>query len=844
MRTYRIAFAQQVNAKHYPELAPLPWDQFVAWLRLDNPADHKECGGYVLGELQGQLRRKDTILSRSAVALDADHALPSFVLDSTLELGVALAFHTTWSHTLENPRYRMLAPLSRDVSPDEYWLITEALMETLGRDQFDPSSSEPSRMMFRPSTQGGDYQPAVIDGEPLDVDEWLALAKELGLADKPADPGLMTYDGPTYDELDERERAMADAHVHRQIEHWRDKLATAEDWPEGQTDDDRRGWEALSRDGAWAFAKIAAAPWTVLDEDSARDAYSGVLPDAIATDENCRGKWYDGIVAKATTEPIEQPPWVVTDFDPVADDPSTAPVDVTNESDALKWLAAEVGRGRLSGVFRRGLELVHTPRIGEHGYVEPKDERDEAGPAQVRRIDALELARRVDHGYTVTRQRQKHTVPSMFPQSVAARAASATDLLGNVRNLRGVTHTPIVLRDGSILDVAGYDAASGMLYLPDASLTVPKVSDQPTRAEVKEAGELLLSMVEGFPFLAVHDRANYLGALLTPLLRPLVPPPYKLVAIGAPQQGSGKSLLASILREVHGGVFKSEFPTNDDELRKFITSTLDATTAPVVQFDNVAGVLKSSVLDGLLTSSEWSDRLLGQNQMLSLANDRLWIATGNNVHIGGDLERRTLWVTINANMEHPETRTGFKIPDLEGWVREHRGKLLWALLTMIRAWVVAGAQEPERPTSDGFGRWVAVLRGILDHAELGEAVGVVGHEDTAQGKADPEDEEWAVFLAAAHRVFGSEPWTTSDLLDRTTEREFVNTTLDRELVYEELPGDIAEKLARSKVGGTKSLGKWLGFRDKRWAGGLSVQHVGDRRGSKLWLVVDASELLL
>ena len=95
---------------------------------------------------------------------------------------------------------------------------------------------------------------------------------------------------------------------------------------------------------------------------------------------------------------------------------------------------------------------------------------------------------------------------------------------------------------------------------PTPSLSVPPVSDRPTSLEVQRAGRMLLDVVADFPFVTVHDRANYLGALLTPLLRPLVPPPYKLVAIGAPQRGSGKSLLASILRELHGGVFKSEFP--------------------------------------------------------------------------------------------------------------------------------------------------------------------------------------------------------------------------------------------------------------------------------------------
>ncbi|MCW2767970.1 MAG: hypothetical protein JWO11_3929 [Nocardioides sp.] len=845
MSKYSLATAPKKDSRTWEQHDPMTWDEVVAWLDLANPADHKECGGYVLGELDGGRRRKDTVVSRSAVALDADTALPSFALDSAVTLGCSLAMYTTYSHRPESPRFRLLAPLSRDVTPDEYRLIAAALMEEMGRDQFDEGSTEPERLMFRPSTQGH-YRFREFPGEPLDADEWLRRAKEMSLDQSPDAPAFAPYEGPEYAELTDTQQTAASTYLQRQIDLWKGRLAEAADWPEGERDSDGRGWEGLAKDSAWALARLAATPWVGWDEDQARDCYAEILPDEFAANEKC-GKWLDGIVAKAAARgAFDPPPWE-SDFGPATNNEKPS-VDVTNDSYALDWLEAEVGRGRLSGVFRRAQELVHTPRIGEHGYVAPKDDRDSNGPAQVRRIEALELARRIDHSYSVFKQRAAGPLPSVFPQSVAGRAASAPDLLSNARDLLGVTHTPVVRRDGSILDVPGYDDESGMLYLPDPSLVVANVSGEPSPSEVAQAGKLLLDVVADFPFVTPHDRANYLGALLTPLLRPVVPPPYKLIAIGAPQRGSGKTLLAWIMREVHGGVFKSEMPTNDDELRKFVTSTLDATTGPVVQFDNVTGVLKSSVLDGLLTSAEWSDRLLGKNEVANLTNDRLWVVTGNNVHIGGDLERRTLWVTINANMERPEERTAFTIPDLESWVRTHRGDLLWALLTVIRAWVVAGRPTPPQATTDSFGLWVAVLRGILAHASLGDTVGEVGHADSAQSKADPEDEEWAAFLAAVRRVFGPEVWTTRELLDRTSDVEEPLRTgrgeaFKREwLLSDELPGDLVEKYHRSPATVTKSLGRWLGHRDQRWAGGLSVQKVGDRRDSKLWRVVDTSEL--
>lgn len=850
MRLYNCATAPKKDSRRWMQHPPMTWPELVADLALANPAGEKDCGGYVLGELDGSRRTKDSVLSRSAVALDADRASQSFVLDAATELTCAFACYTTWSHRPESPRYRLLVPLSRDVTPHEYRLIVEALMVDLGRDQFDQGSTQPERLMFRPSTQGSDYQHYSIAGDPLDADSWLARAKELGLHETPANADSLPYGGPSWDELTTTQQDASVAYLQRHIDSLRAKLADAVEWPEGHTDDEGRGWELLARDAAWRLARLAATPWIMWDETDARDCYIEILPYEIAQNETCGDKWTDGLVAKAALEPVDLPPWE-TGFDPVprTDEATAAPeyvVDVSNEAQALDWLESEVGRGRLAGVFRRGHELVHTPRIGQHGYIEPKTEGDSNGPAQVRRIEALELARRIDHGYAVMRRKGKVLTAHMFPQAVASRAASAPDLLTNARDLLGVTHTPLVRGDGSILDVAGYDDASGLLYLPDPALVVPRVADSPTRKDVRRASRLLLDMVADFPFVTHHDRANYLGALLTPLLRPVVPPPYKLLAIGAPQRGSGKTLLAWILREVHGGVFKSEMPTNDDELRKFITSTLDATTGPVVQFDNVTGVLKSSVLDGLLTSVEWSDRLLGKNDMISLANDRLWVATGNNVHIGGDLERRTLWVTINANMERPEERTTFTIPDLEAWVRQNRGELLWSLLTLIRAWVAAGRPTPPQPTSDSFGAWVAVLRGILANADLGDAVGEVGHADSAQGRTDPEDEEWAVFLRAAFRVFGHEVWTAKELLEQTEDADFHDPAdSGRLLASDELPGDLLQKFQfahSTKATVAKSLGKWLSNRNGRWAGGLKVESVGDRRGSTLWQL-DTADLI-
>lgn len=548
------------------------------------------------------------------------------------------------------------------------------------------------------------------------------------------------------------------------------------DWVEGAH------WDKKVFDGARDLIKIGNSGWTGYDLDVLHGMFHDAAPDdgEWTADDN-EAKWQSAIDNVAGAG-VPLSPFEALDDELVADaDAGVEPralrrgMDVSDLTRALRGIRKEIGRNALSGLFARDGAIVYTPRINEAGYVPiTKDERNSDGPAQVRRVSGWqEFAGRVDHYYRVfkkVKQPEKDgggiiEVPTLFPKPVAERVITAIDLLPNLRVLRSVTHTPSLLRDGAVLDAPGYHAGSGLMYLPIPGLVIPVVPTEPTPGEVKSAGELIMELVIDFPFVTTHDKANFLGALFTPLIRAMVPPPYQAVVITAPQRGSGKSLLAWIMREIHGGVFRSEFPRTEEEVRKVITSILFATTGPVVQIDNVTGVVKSGTLDGLLTTAKDGDRMLGKNtEQLALDNDRLWTFTGNNVRIGGDMQRRSVWVSIDANMEKPETRTEFVHTDLEGWVVSHRGDLLCALLTVVRGWVVAGQPVESATRTDQYGRWFQVLRGVLDWADLGETVGTFGHEDSMPEEADPEEEEWSSFLAAAHREFGDKVWTTRELL--------------------------------------------------------------------------------
>ena len=535
-------------------------------------------------------------------------------------------------------------------------------------------------------------------------------------------------------------------------------------------------------------------------------------------------------------------------------------LDVGNNAAAAEWLRTNVGTGPLSGMFLRGLDIVHTPRVGEDGYialVKPPPGGpavDDDGPAQVRVVKKSTLASRIQYAYDcyklIKRDGEFIETPAIFPVDAARVAADVPDELTGLRPLAGVIHAPVLRHDGTILATPGYDPSTQLLHLPAATLELPDIPEAPTPDDVAGAVALLDEMTAGFPFVTEHDRANYYGALLTPILRAIAPAPYKLVAITAPQPGSGKTLLATCVRLIHGGVFRAEFPEDDAELRKQITSILTVTTGQVVQIDNVSGTLRSSTLAGLLTSASWGDRPLGSTEWAAAVNDRIWMVTGNNIVLGGDLVRRALWVTIDPRVPHPEERTGFAIGDLERWVLEHRGQLIHALLTMARAWHVAGQPVGPQRGSDGYSRWIEVVDGILTHAGVS---GTFAHSDSEGSVVGADDDEWADFLHAVHAAMGDRSWSVRELLGQIDATPHVPGRFepwlerpDQPIKLSSLPGDLADKAMRpSGVQGiARSLGMWLRNRQGRWAGDYTVRYVGAGHGrDRFWRVERAERHL-
>jgi hypothetical protein len=206
--------------------------------------------------------------------------------------------------------------------------------------------------------------------------------------------------------------------------------------------------------------------------------------------------------------------------------------------------------------------------------------------------------------------------------------------------------------------------------------------------------------------------------LVTPLVRPFIRALAPFGMIEASMPGSGKTILAGCVGLLVGQRVLT-WTDSEDELCKSITTVL-ADSVGVVVFDNLAegAVIDSAVLAPLVTERTWTNRRLGTNAVATFPNDRLWLATGNNLRTGGNMASRTVWIRLDPNFPRPEAGTGFTIPNLDSWILDpvNRATVLRYVLTLVLDWTVNGAPAAHSvPQMRQFTRWAQHVGGLLAH---------------------------------------------------------------------------------------------------------------------------------
>lgn len=92
----------------------------------------KDVGGFVLGKLKGGRRKKDCVISRSAITLDMDYGTQGIIDELEMFFDMKMVVYSTHKHTPEKPRLRIIIFLTRDVTPDEYGAVSRMLASDIG----------------------------------------------------------------------------------------------------------------------------------------------------------------------------------------------------------------------------------------------------------------------------------------------------------------------------------------------------------------------------------------------------------------------------------------------------------------------------------------------------------------------------------------------------------------------------------------------------------------------------------------------------------------------------------------------------------------------------------------
>ena len=330
--------------------------------------------------------------------------------------------------------------------------------------------------------------------------------------------------------------------------------------------------------------------------------------------------------------------------------------------------------------------------------------------------------------------------------------------------LKAIVRAPVFSSDGRLVQEPGYDAESGIYLALADGLAVPPVSPEPSQDEVDRARGLLLDdVLVDFPFTGQADRAATIALALLPFARDFIDGPTPLHVISAAKPGTGKSLLLEAVTTIAlgRGVGSMTEADNEEETRKRITAKLLEEPTYVV-FENLNKMLRGGAIAQALTGRTWEDRILHVSKIVSLQIRCCWVAVANNPTFSPEVGDRMVTCRMVSNLERPRDRDpkGLTHPNLTAWVRENRGELVWACLTIVQNWVARG-RRPGSAVLGSFQTWAETMSGIL------EAAGVGGLLDNRQAMlmfSDPVGDSRKAFIQMWYADFKTETKRPSELV--------------------------------------------------------------------------------
>lgn len=778
----------------------------------------------------GSLRHDGNLEALTGIEADYDAEQIGFedAHERLLKVGIWSVLYTSPRYTPEKPRWRVLCPFSRAIIGQEGNESTDRLLPKhsmyvswlngvwapegcFGAESWTASQS----YYFGNANANPDFRVEVIDGMPLDLHSDLALrmvGKPGGAARKPGRPRLAVNNGepvppppetltPT-DEAELMRLIVSGESIHPAMTQLAGKWKHLGMIPsmmmvDALLDQCEPSIKLTSR---WAERKAELPEiWAFLfgkDQVRAEMRRRERKASREARAENLAS-------AEAQTQA----------------DPALPVIEVLN---GLRHVAVDhalrIMHEASVPFWQRDTALVRVASV----RAKASDSSETLVPAILPVTPAM-LARAMGKVATWRRtNRQGEMIRIEPPRDVVEQAAS---MVGEwpFQPLLGVIGTATLRPDCTVLSAPGYDAATGLfLHRPPA---MPEMIARPTKDDAARALVVLDGLLQDFPFENDISRSVAMSMLMTPVVRGALAEAVPMHVCTAPTPGTGKSYLSDVSSMIAIGERQAVMtisPKPEESEKRLHAAAING--QPIISIDNCNGVLSGDFLAQVTERPRVSIRLLGSLAQVHISNTFTVFANGNNLTVAADLVRRTVRCNLDANLDDPGTRA-FR-GDPVALVREARGRYIDAVLTIVRAFHLAG--EPyDGPVLHSFGRWSTLVAGALGwlgwNNPIGSSIGLRAE--------DPARQTLAMVLEAFPDGLAS--YSPRELLNEAEERdswgEYVNPAW----------AEAAQAIARNRQGrlDTVVLGYWLRDHNGRIIGRRRLTRVGTETRPR-WCVLE------
>jgi hypothetical protein len=348
--------------------------------------------------------------------------------------------------------------------------------------------------------------------------------------------------------------------------------------------------------------------------------------------------------------------------------------------------------------------------------------------------------------------------------------------LSKIPVARAINTAPLVTMSGNVIDGAGLDRNTGLVYRIDPLLRACLPADPLGEQDVRDALNFLFD--EWLLDVALDRVGKCIAIMLAlTLIERAFLPERPAFFVTAGQRGGGKTTLVHMitLAVLGRNAAAAGWSKNPEERKKALFSYLRQGVA-FLAWDNIprGSAISCPHIEAALTASEVSDRVLGVSRVEVVPATTVQIFTGNMIAPRGDMASRSLIAALRVNRPDPENRN-FAHPDPLAWTQAHRPKILRALYTIL----IAGAlTRPNHVAKTRFKTWWKLVGWPMEFAASLAGITVDCTALLRSGESgDEEASAVSTALIICREIWGEEHFTAKNVADLlAAEARFAGST--------------------------------------------------------------------